>query len=163
MNSVAQRNKTTFGSAANSKWTLSAVGVLFKTDLCAIWKRYQAIPLWCFFLFYSNLIKWNWKLCKYAWMVRTAGRARTSETHASIIGNLALFRDSGFILGFPHSQIWNIGSFYTSSLRFLSSLISWKWPLLPLKYKTFQTDHSPSSVMESLLSMQWLLTIFFSP
>lgn len=94
---------------------------------------------------YSNLIKWNWKLCKYAWMVRTAGRARTSETHASIIGNAVLFRDIGLIVGFPHSQIWNIGSFYMSSSRFLSSLISWKWQQLPLKYRTnrsisFQRD-----------------------
>lgn len=115
---------------------VSAFGNLFKTDLCAVWKRYQAIPLWCFFLFYSNLIKWNWKLWKYAWMVRTAGRARTSETHSPIIGNV-LFRDIGIIVGFPHFQIWNMGSFYMSSLRFLSSLISRKWQQLPLKYRTF--------------------------
>lgn len=162
MNSVVQRKKTTFGSAANSKWSLSAVGVLFKTDLCAIWKRYQAIPLWCFFLFYSNLIKWNWELCKCAWMARTAGRARTSETHASIIGNVLLFRDFGFIVGFPHSQIWNMGSFYMSSLRFLSSFTSWKWQQLPLKYRTFQRDQSPTSMMESLSSMQWLMIFFLS-
>lgn len=51
--------------------------------------------------FYSNLIKWNWKLCKCTWRVRTAGRARTSETHASIIGNIVLFRDIGFIVIVP--------------------------------------------------------------
>lgn len=40
MNTVLERKKKTFGTAANSKWSLFAV-VVADVGLCAIWK-YQA-------------------------------------------------------------------------------------------------------------------------